>query len=264
LKWLDYEQEHQACRRSCEGSRVWRSRYAAWANRPAPPRKPPISAAATVAQIVKSLIFQGKRQRPAAPVPGRRQQPARHFQGRCSCRRKLERADPRLIRDRTGFAIGGVAPIGHLEPIAAFADEALLGYDVVWAAAGAHDAVFSAEPKALVAAAGLWLTLSPSGSVEAMVRSSRWASESSRSLLSRKKNAGGATISGMSRLFEPAFGQLPSSGLERIAVDGEGDHDARKCTQRGQDVDPEPAGRGKVNALRHGGFPYDARLPASR
>ena len=66
---------------------------------------------------------------------------------------KLDRADPRLIRERTGFAIGGVAPIGHLEPIAAFADETLLGYDVVWAAAGAHDAVFSAEPEALLAAA---------------------------------------------------------------------------------------------------------------
>ncbi|MFN3548531.1 MAG: YbaK/EbsC family protein [Mesorhizobium sp.] len=66
----------------------------------------------------------------------------------------LGRADPREIRDRTGFAIGGVSPLGHLAPIDAFADETLTGYDVVWAAAGAHDAVFSAEPRALLAAAG--------------------------------------------------------------------------------------------------------------
>ena len=47
----------------------------------------------------------------------------------------------------------GVAPIGHLVEIDAFADEALLAWPVVWAAAGAHDAVFSADPKALIAAA---------------------------------------------------------------------------------------------------------------
>ena len=67
---------------------------------------------------------------------------------------KLARADPRRVRDETGFAIGGVSPLGHQVRIAAFADEALLGYDRVWAAAGAHDAVFAAEPAALIKAAG--------------------------------------------------------------------------------------------------------------
>ncbi len=57
------------------------------------------------------------------------------------------------MRDETGFAIGGVAPIGHRIAVPAFADETLLGFDVVWAAAGAHDAVFSAAPDALFAAA---------------------------------------------------------------------------------------------------------------
>ncbi|CAH2402134.1 YbaK/EbsC family protein [Mesorhizobium ventifaucium] len=65
----------------------------------------------------------------------------------------LKRADPRQIRDETGFAIGGVAPIGHLIAIPAFTDETLLGFDRVWAAAGAHDAVFAAEPQAMVRAA---------------------------------------------------------------------------------------------------------------
>jgi prolyl-tRNA editing enzyme YbaK/EbsC (Cys-tRNA(Pro) deacylase) len=66
----------------------------------------------------------------------------------------LKRADPRKIRDETGFAIGGVAPIGHRTAITAFADETLMAYARVWAAAGAHDAVFAAEPAALVKAAG--------------------------------------------------------------------------------------------------------------
>ena len=66
---------------------------------------------------------------------------------------KLKRAEPRLIRDRTGFAIGGVSPIGHMAEIPAFAEEALLAHDVVWAAAGAHDAVFNAEPGKLLTAA---------------------------------------------------------------------------------------------------------------
>jgi len=107
-----------------------------------------------VAQIVKSLIFQGKDSGRLLLflVAGNNRldtEKAAALAGEA-----LERADPRLIRERTGFAIGGVSPIGHLEPVAAFADEALLGFDVVWAAAGAHDAVFSAEPNALVAAAG--------------------------------------------------------------------------------------------------------------
>lgn len=107
-----------------------------------------------VAQIVKSLIFQGKDSGRLLLflVAGNNRldtEKAAALAGEA-----LERADPRLIRERTGFAIGGVSPIGHLEPVAAFADETLLGFDVVWAAAGAHDAVFSAEPNALVAAAG--------------------------------------------------------------------------------------------------------------
>ena len=106
----------------------------------------------TVAQIVKSLVFQGQASgklflflvsgvnqldlAKAAAVAGE----------------ALKRADPLHIRDETGFAIGGVSPLGHLIAIPAFADKSLLAFDVVWAAAGAHDAVFATEPNALVAA----------------------------------------------------------------------------------------------------------------
>jgi prolyl-tRNA editing enzyme YbaK/EbsC (Cys-tRNA(Pro) deacylase) len=106
-----------------------------------------------VGQIVKSLIFEGKDTGRLVLflVSGDRQLDlgkAARLVGE-----ELKRADPRRIRDETGFAIGGVSPIGHKIAIPAYADRTLLAYDVVWAAAGAHDAVFSSEPGALIAAA---------------------------------------------------------------------------------------------------------------
>jgi prolyl-tRNA editing enzyme YbaK/EbsC (Cys-tRNA(Pro) deacylase) len=107
----------------------------------------------TVAQIVKSLVFQGETSGKLSLflVSGSNQldlAKAAQLAGE-----PLKRADPRHIRDETGFAIGGVSPLGHLIAIPVFADQSLLAFDVVWAAAGAHDAVFSAEPSALIAAA---------------------------------------------------------------------------------------------------------------
>lgn len=107
-----------------------------------------------VAQIVKSLIFQGKESGRLVLFLVAGNNRLDTTRAAALAGEALERADPRLIRERTGFAIGGVAPIGHLEPITAFADETLLGFEVVWAAAGAHDAVFSAELRALLDAAG--------------------------------------------------------------------------------------------------------------
>jgi prolyl-tRNA editing enzyme YbaK/EbsC (Cys-tRNA(Pro) deacylase) len=106
-----------------------------------------------VGQIVKSLVFQGEHSGRLYLflVSGAHQLDL----GKAAAltAEPLVRADPRRVRDETGFAIGGVAPIGHRIAIAAYADEVLLGYDRVWAAAGAHDAVFAAEPSALVRAA---------------------------------------------------------------------------------------------------------------
>ena len=107
-----------------------------------------------VGQIVKSLIFQGEQSARLFLflVSGAHQldlDKATTLVGE-----KLARADPRRIRDETGFAIGGVSPLGHRIALGAFADEALLSYDRVWAAAGAHDAVFAADPAALIEAAG--------------------------------------------------------------------------------------------------------------
>ena len=107
----------------------------------------------TVDQIVKSLIFQGKASGDLYLFLLAGSSRLDLAKAAALAGEDLERADPRLIRDRTGFAIGGVSPIGHLVQIAAFADEGLLAHDQVWAAAGAHDAVFASAPRALVEAA---------------------------------------------------------------------------------------------------------------
>ncbi|MFA8385107.1 MAG: YbaK/EbsC family protein [Pelagibaca sp.] len=61
----------------------------------------------------------------------------------------LGKADADLIRAQTGFAIGGVSPIGHLTPIRAWLDPRLLEFDVVWAASGTPRHVFPLDPKLL-------------------------------------------------------------------------------------------------------------------
>lgn len=55
----------------------------------------------------------------------------------------LGKADAALIRAQTGFAIGGVSPVGHLSPIRAWIDPRLLEFDVIWAAAGTPRHVFA-------------------------------------------------------------------------------------------------------------------------
>ncbi|MEW2620695.1 YbaK/EbsC family protein [Streptomyces sp. NPDC048106] len=64
---------------------------------------------------------------------------------------KVGRADARVVREVTGYAIGGVPPFGHRTRTRVLADRSLLAHDVVWAAAGTPYAVFPIEPKELVA-----------------------------------------------------------------------------------------------------------------
>jgi prolyl-tRNA editing enzyme YbaK/EbsC (Cys-tRNA(Pro) deacylase) len=61
----------------------------------------------------------------------------------------LGRADADLVRAETGFAIGGVAPVGHLAPVPAWLDPRLTDFDIVWAAAGTPRHVFAIAPTEL-------------------------------------------------------------------------------------------------------------------
>ena len=99
-----------------------------------------------VGQIVKSLVFEGRRNGELVLilVSGSNQVDLDHVAS--VLREPLVRADPKRVREQTGFAIGGVAPIGHLSPIRCLMDQSLLDYDIIWAAAGAPNAVFSVKP----------------------------------------------------------------------------------------------------------------------
>ncbi|MGB0499429.1 MAG: YbaK/EbsC family protein [Rubricella sp.] len=99
-------------------------------------------------QIVKSLIFTTQDGRfHLLLVPGGAQ--AAPGMAATLIGEPIGRADPAEIRTRTGFAIGGVAPIGHLCEVTALMDPRFFDFDTVWAAAGTPRHVFSIAPDAL-------------------------------------------------------------------------------------------------------------------
>ena len=106
-----------------------------------------------VGQIVKSLVFRGARSRRAylLLVSGANRVDEKRIAAHIG--EALERPDAAYVREATGFAIGGIPPLGHDTPLATFMDEALLAYTVVWAAAGTPDAVFPIAPAQLAEAA---------------------------------------------------------------------------------------------------------------
>ena len=67
---------------------------------------------------------------------------------------KVRRADADTVKRATGYAIGGVPPVGHARPLEVLVDEDLLGYDEVWAAGGTPNALFRTTPAELARMAG--------------------------------------------------------------------------------------------------------------
>ncbi len=63
---------------------------------------------------------------------------------------RLARAEPEFVRRRTGFAIGGVPPVGHTEPVQTLVDVALAAYAEVWAAGGHPRTVFATRYEELL------------------------------------------------------------------------------------------------------------------
>ncbi len=107
-----------------------------------------------VEQIVKSLVFRGvESDRPILVVAsgGNRVDEARVA---VLVGEPIAKADAAYVRARTGFAIGGVPPIGHSEPPTILVDEYLLSYPDLWAAAGSPFTVFRLSPEELLAITG--------------------------------------------------------------------------------------------------------------
>jgi prolyl-tRNA editing enzyme YbaK/EbsC (Cys-tRNA(Pro) deacylase) len=104
-------------------------------------------------QIVKSILFQGASGRLYLFLTaGGNQVDAE--KASLLAGEPLGRADAGTVRDVTGFAIGGVAPLGHLTPSPVWMDPALLAFDTVWAAAGTPRHIFAIAPSALQRLAG--------------------------------------------------------------------------------------------------------------
>ncbi|MEP3276275.1 MAG: YbaK/EbsC family protein [Stappiaceae bacterium] len=110
--------------------------------------------ACDVAQIVKSLIFVGTESGALKLLLVSGANQVNLDKAAEQVGETLVRADAKRVRKETGFAIGGVAPIGHLVPVETFIDRTLLGYDEVWAAAGAPSAIFKIAPADLVSMTG--------------------------------------------------------------------------------------------------------------
>ncbi len=107
-----------------------------------------------VAQIAKSLVFKTKGSGKAVLViaSGVNRVDEKKVAGYLG--EPIERADADLVRQKTGFAIGGVPPVGHSEKLETFIDEDLLQHEAIWAAAGTPNAVFQLTPADLVKATG--------------------------------------------------------------------------------------------------------------
>ena len=107
-----------------------------------------------VEQIVKSLVFRGARTgRPVLVLAGGANRvDERRISDLFS--EPVGMADAAYVREKTGFSIGGVPPVGHAERPTTFVDEDLLREEEVWSAAGHTHAVFGLEPAELVRITG--------------------------------------------------------------------------------------------------------------
>jgi Cys-tRNA(Pro) deacylase len=106
-----------------------------------------------VGQIVKSLIFAVDGEVVLACVSGANQLDE-HKLAAAAGGQRCSRVDADVVRNATGFPIGGVPPFGHTTHLRVFVDPDLLQYDEVWAAAGTWHDVFGIEPHELVEASG--------------------------------------------------------------------------------------------------------------
>lgn len=107
-----------------------------------------------VEQIVKSLVFRGSESGGSILVLASGPNRVNEEYLSALVSEPVEKADAAFVRDKTGYAIGGVPPFGHAAPHLTFVDEDLLRHETVWAAAGHTHVVFGLRPADLLEASG--------------------------------------------------------------------------------------------------------------
>jgi prolyl-tRNA editing enzyme YbaK/EbsC (Cys-tRNA(Pro) deacylase) len=103
-------------------------------------------AGCSLGQITKSLIFRGKvTGKPLLVLTSGANRVDEHRLSEYAGE-TIGRADADFVRNVTGFAIGGVPPLGHAQPMETYIDQDLLNYATIWAAAGTPNAIFELTP----------------------------------------------------------------------------------------------------------------------
>jgi prolyl-tRNA editing enzyme YbaK/EbsC (Cys-tRNA(Pro) deacylase) len=102
----------------------------------------------TVGQIAKSLVFFAGQDPLLIIASGKNRVNEKKIKAHIGA--KIKRADADKVRDATGYAIGGVPPVGHTNPLRTIVDEDLMAYSEIYAAAGTPHAVFRLTPEELV------------------------------------------------------------------------------------------------------------------
>jgi len=107
----------------------------------------------TLGQIAKSVVFRRKLDEAAVLVvtSGDKRVDERKVAALVGA---VGRADAEFVKARTGFSIGGVAPVGHIEPPVLLIDRELFRFDEIWAAAGHPNGVFRLSPDELAQLTG--------------------------------------------------------------------------------------------------------------
>ena len=107
-----------------------------------------------VGQIAKSLIFRAARSDRAVLVIAAGDRRVSEARIAALLGEPIERATPEFVRQHSGFAIGGVAPVAHAMPMTTFVDASLRRFETVWAAGGTPHCVFPIRPDELVRVSG--------------------------------------------------------------------------------------------------------------
>jgi prolyl-tRNA editing enzyme YbaK/EbsC (Cys-tRNA(Pro) deacylase) len=101
-----------------------------------------------IGQIAKSLVFRTRTGRAVLVIASGANRVNESHIGQL-VGEPIVKAEAAFVRDRTGFVIGGIPPLGHASPMEVLIDEDLLRHDVVWAAAGTPNALFRLVPSDL-------------------------------------------------------------------------------------------------------------------
>jgi prolyl-tRNA editing enzyme YbaK/EbsC (Cys-tRNA(Pro) deacylase) len=99
-----------------------------------------VAASCEVGQIVKSLVFRSGEDALLFLVSGKNQLNVEKVKKLIG--KEIAKADAEFVKEKTGFAIGGVPPVAFSSPIETFIDQDLMNFENVWAAAGTPHAVF--------------------------------------------------------------------------------------------------------------------------